>query len=364
MWDIAIVGAGPSGSTAAYLLAKIGFKTLLLDKKNFPRPKPCGGGITLKAGKLLSELGLPLEPVEAYHREVIVKGYDKEITVSTSPGGYAIAVVRREEFDKRLLEEAVSWGASFQVSKVYGIRERGNVVKIVGADEEARYVIGADGANSIVAISSGIRGSWNKGDLIIGIEGVAPHYEKLTFMVDAAPYGYGWIFPRSTDSNAGVGGMIEKSSEILSAFNMFSLKYKVKMNRSWVIPIGGHRKPIAKGRVLLVGDSAGLADPLTGEGLYYAIRSSLEAANSLESGEPDKDYMRRMEPIIEELRSKRKAAKIIIPRINFFFNLFVSYPEIARRYMLTSIGKVEFKDFWRWSITRIPRALIRSKLGI
>ncbi len=364
MWDVAIVGAGPSGSTIAYLLAKMGFKTLLLDKKNFPRPKPCGGGITLKAGKLLSELGLPLEPVEAYHREVIVKGYGKEVTVSTSPGEYAIAVVRREEFDKRLLEEAVSWGATFRVSKVYGIKERGNAMRIVGPDEEARYVIGADGANSIVAVSSGIRGPWDKEDLIIGIEGTAPHYEKLTFMVDAAPYGYGWIFPRSTDSNAGVGGMIEKSGEILSAFKTFSSEYKVKMDGSWIIPAGGHEKSIAKGRVLLVGDAAGLADPLTGEGLYYAIRSSLEAAKSLESEEPDKNYLKRMKPIIEELKAKRRAAKIVIPRINFFFNLFVSYPEIARRYMLTSIGKVEFKDYWRWSVTRIPRALIKSKLGI
>ncbi len=364
MWDIAIVGAGPSGSTAAYLLAKMGYKTLLLDKKNFPRPKPCGGGITLKAGKLLSELGLPLEPVEAYHREVVVKGYGKEVTVSTSPGEYAIAVVRREKFDKRLLEEAISWGATFRVSKVYGVKERSNVARILGPDEEAKYVIGADGANSVVAISSGIRGPWNREDLIIGIEGMAPYYEKLTFMVDAAPYGYGWIFPRSTDSNAGVGGMIERSSEILSAFNSFSLKYKVKMSGSWIIPAGGHGKPIAKGKILLVGDAAGLADPLTGEGLYYAIRSSFEAAKSLESEEPGKDYIRRMKPVIEELKSKRKAAKIIIPRISFFFDLFISYPEIARRYMLTSIGKVEFKDFWRWSVSRIPRALIKSRLGI
>ncbi len=364
MWDIAVVGAGPSGSTAAYLLAKMGFKTLLLDMKNFPRSKPCGGGITLKAGKLLLKLNLPLEPVEAYHKEVIVRGYGREVVVSTSSNEYAIAVVRRDEFDKRLLDEAISNGATFRVSKVCGIKRIGESLKLLGADEEARYVIGADGANSIIATSSGIRGAWDKRDLIIGVEGIAPYYEKLTFMVDAAPYGYGWIFPRTNDSNAGVGGMVEKSSEILSAFKAFSLKYHVKMAGSWVIPAGGHEKPITKDRILLVGDAAGLADPLTGEGLYYAIRSSLEAAKSFESEEPSEEYLQRMKPIIEELRAKRRAAKIIIPRIRFFFDLFTSYPEIARRYMLTSIGKVEFKDFWRWSVKKIPRALVKSKLGI
>lgn len=126
----------------------------------------------------------------------------------------------------------------------------------------------------------------------------------------------------------------------------------------------GHEKPIARGHILLVGDAAGLADPLTGEGIYYAIRSSLEAVKSLESDNPAEKYVERMSPILEELKAKRRAARIIMPRIKFFFELFTAYPEIARRYMLTSIGKVEFKEFWRWAIARVPRALIKSRLGI
>ncbi len=364
MWDVAVVGAGPSGSIAAYLLARMGFKTLLLDMREFPRPKPCGGGITLKAGQLLEELGLPLEPVEAYHRDVAVKGYGWEVVVSTPPGEFAIAVVKREQFDKKLLDEAISSGATFRISKVIGVRDMGGFIRLLGPNEEARYVIGADGANSVTAISSGVRRPWDKDDLIIGIEGEAPHHNQLVFMVDAAPYGYGWIFPRARDSNAGVGGMIEKSREIMSAFQRFSLRFQVRRNGSWVIPAGGHGKPIARGRILLVGDAAGLADPLTGEGIYYAIRSSLEAVKSLESDNPAEKYVERMSPILEELKAKRRAARIIMPRMKFFFELFTAYPEIARRYMLTSIGKVEFKEFWRWAIARVPRALIKSRLGI
>ena len=364
MWDVAVVGAGPSGSTAAYLLARMGFKTILLDMRDFPRPKPCGGGITLKAARLLEELGLPLEPVESIHRDVVVAGFGREITVSTPPSEFAIALVRRELFDHRLLETAVGEGAEFVRAKVTAVKRMNGSVKLIGPGEEAQFVIGADGANSVVALTSGVRSSWRRDDVIVAIEGSAPPQDRLIFMVDAAPYGYGWIFPRGEDSNAGVGGMSEKSREIMEAFKKFSSKFNVRMNGSWIIPAGGHGKPIAKDRVLLVGDAAGLADPLTGEGLYYAFRSSLEASKALESESPAENYSERMKPILEELKAKRRAARLIMPRMKFFFELFVSYPEIARRYMLSSIGKVEFRDFWRWAISRVPRALIKSKLGI
>ena len=260
--------------------------------------------------------------------------------------------------------EAVAEGAKFLRATVRGVKVRDGSVRVLGPEVEAEYVIGADGANSIVAITSGTRGPWDPEDIIVAMEGVAPHQEQLVFMVDSAPCGYGWIFPRSSDSNAGVGGMLEKSREIMEAFNAFSRRFGVRLDGSWIIPAGGHEKPISKGRVLLVGDAAGLADPMTGEGLYYAIRSSVEAAKSMESEDPATDYVRRMSPILEELKAKRKAARKIMPRMRFFFDLFTAYPEIARRYMLTSIGKVEFKEFWRWALARIPRALIKSRLGI
>ncbi len=364
MWDVTVVGAGPSGSTAAYLLARMGFKTLLVDMRDLPRPKPCGGGITLKAARLLRDLDLPMEPVEVLHRDVVVSGYGREVTVSTPPDEFAIALVRRELFDHRLMERAVSEGARFIKARVSGVKVSNGTVRLIGLEESARYVFGADGANSAVALTSGVRGPWGREDIIVAMEGRAPPHDRLTFMVDAAPYGYGWIFPRREDSNAGVGGMLDKSREIMEAYREFSSRFRVKHEGSWIIPAGGHGKPIAKGRIILVGDAAGLADPLTGEGLYYAFRSSLEASISMEADQPAETYARRMKPILEELKAKRRAARLIMPRMKFFFDLFVSYPEIARRYMLSSIGKVEFRDFWRWAISRVPRALIKSKLGI
>jgi geranylgeranyl reductase family protein len=358
MWDAIVIGAGPSGSVTAYLLAKKGYKTLILDMKDFPRYKPCGGGVTWRAYNLLRELGIKLRSPEAYHKEVVIRGFGEEIKVS-SDEEFAVATLDRRKLDKELLDEAIAQGAEFRKEKVNGVSLKEDRVEVIGSGFAARYVIGADGAYSITAISSGIRNCWRNDDIIFAIEGRAPPYDELTFIVDASPSGYGWIFPRGEDSNAGVGGISSRSREVIKAFEEFSKRYKVEKIGSWIIPTGGHGKPIAKGRVLLVGDAAGLADPLTGEGLYYAFKSALECSKSLESEDPALTYSENMSYVMEELRLKRRARNIIVPRMGFFFKMFVSYPEIARRYMLTSIGRLDFKEFWRWGVLRIPKAMMR-----
>ncbi|MCS7102665.1 MAG: geranylgeranyl reductase family protein [Candidatus Korarchaeum sp.] len=358
MWDVIVVGAGPSGSTSTYLSAKKGYKTLILDMKGFPRHKTCGGGVTWRAYDFLRSLGISIQSFEAYHREVLIRGFGEEVRVSSNSGEFAVATVERRRFDKELLDIAISQGAEFKRLKVTGIIQKEDRVELSGIGIQAKYLIGADGAYSLTASSSDIRSCWSDEDLIFAIEGKAPLYDELTFLVDVSPSGYGWIFPRGSDSNAGVGGMVPKSKEIMKAFKRFSKVYSVERVGAWIIPTGGHDRPIAKGRVLLVGDAAGLADPLTGEGLYYAFKSAHECVNSLESEDPVSSYYERMKDVLEELRLKRRARNIIVPRMSFFFRIFASYPEIARRYMLTSIGKLDFREFWRWGLLRIPRATL------
>lgn len=361
MKDVIIVGAGPSGSVAAYLLAKEGYRTLIVDMKTFPRYKPCGGGVTWRAYNLLRNAGISLQSFEVYHKEVVIRGFGDEVRVN-SDEEFAVATVRREKFDAELLEIALSEGAELRVARVTGIIDKGDSLVLRGIEERANYVIGADGAYSIIANSSGVRSCWRNEDLIFAIEGRAPRWEELTFIVDASPCGYGWIFPRESDSNAGVGGIASKSREVMGAFRKFSKDHAVEMIGAWVIPTGGHNQSIARGKVILIGDAAGLADPLTGEGLYYAFKSAYESVKSLESEDPASSYTKRMRDVLEELRLKRKARDIIIPRMGFFFKLFASYPEIARRYMLTSIGRLDFKEFWSWSLLRIPKALLKRYL--
>ncbi|MEM0267809.1 MAG: geranylgeranyl reductase family protein [Candidatus Korarchaeum sp.] len=362
MWDVVVIGAGPSGSTSAYLSAKKGYRTLILDMRDLPRHKTCGGGVTWRAYEFLKSLGISVHSFEAYHKDVLIRGFGEEVRVSSDSGEFAIATVERERFDKELLDEAVSQGAEFRRLRITRVVQKEDRVELSGTGIQARYVIGAEGAYSLTANSLGIRGRWSDEDLIFAIEGRAPLYDELMFIVDASPLGYGWIFPKESDSNAGVGGMVSKSREVMVAFERFSKAHGVRRVGAWIIPTGGHGRPIARGRALLVGDAAGLADPLTGEGLYYAFRSAHECVTSLESDDPAMSYHSRMRDVLEELRLKRRARGIIVPRMGFFFKLFAAYPEIARRYMLTSIGKLDFREFWRWGLLRIPRAMLRRSL--
>ncbi len=354
MWDVAVVGAGPAGSVSAYLLSKKGFKVLLLDRQSFPRDKPCGGGITFRTHKVLREVGLEDYPVERPHSEVLIKGFGFEVRVEHRP--FAINLVKRESFDHFLMERAVEEGTTFKRGNVTAVKSEPEGVKLLGVNEYASYVVGADGANSLVARSSGLRNGWGKEETIYALEGSAPLSEVLTFIVDAAPMGYGWIFPRASDSNAGVGGLATKAVEIKRAFQEFSKRHGIRDVKAAIIPIGGIDLPSSAHRIFLVGDSAGMVDPLTGEGIYYAVKEATLLSKAFEADDPVSRYEELLLEVREELRLKRKAFRIIVPRIGFFFKIFAAYPEIARRYMLTSIGEIPFKDFWGWAVKRIPRA--------
>ena len=363
MWDVIVVGAGPAGSTSAYLLAKSGLSVLLLDKREFPRPKPCGGGITMKAAELLERIGIDWGPVEKIHREVEVRGFGEEIVVEAPPGEFAVATVRRELFDKTLLDHALSEGAEFRRALVRHVDLDGGVVVDANGDRlKAKYIIGADGAASTVASASGLRCCLGREDLILAIEGKGPKLDRLTFFMDAAPMGYGWIFPLKEGSNAGVGGLATHSQEITRSFERFASAHDVRKVGSWIIPVGGHSRPIGRGRVLLIGDAAGLADPLTGEGIYFALVSAQKAAETVLEGGTGEDYQRKMKDLLDDLRARRRAAKILVPKMELFFKLLVAYPEIAKRFTLAAIGKLDFRKFLRWSFSVVPLAYIKMKL--
>ena len=358
MWDIAIVGAGPAGSVSAYLLSKAGFKVLLVDRHDFPRDKPCGGGITYRSHKVLERLGLKDYPVERAHSLVRIEGFGYEVSVEHKP--FAINLVRREAFDSYLLDRALDEGATFKRGNVTGVKQGKDSVTLLGVQERASFVVGADGANSIVARSAGLRNGWKKEETIFAIEGSAPPMETLTFIVDAAPLGYGWLFPRSSDTNAGVGGLATKAVQIKRAFETFSKKFGVRGVNAAIIPVGGIDLPVSNERVILAGDSAGLVDPLTGEGIYYAVSEAELVAKAMDSDDPSRSYEELLNPIRRELRMKKRAFKLLIPRIKFFFELLAAYPEIARRYMLTSIGEIPFEEFWGWALKRVPIATLTA----
>ena len=321
-YDLIVVGAGPAGSAAAYHAASAGLTTLLVDRKRFPRGKVCGDGLTPRAVRALSRLGLgPLLDRHTRIRGVrVVNGSDSRVVCY--PGGSASmygAVVPRRVLDDAMLRAARGAGADFAEETAVTALRLEPSGRVTGCDldtpqgpdvAEARLTIVADGATGSLsrhllgATRSRAGGSARRQQSLAvrqywsGVEGLAPYFEVHVPLVwRGRPYaGYRWIFPLSaTEANVGVGFLEPPSHaecpslrDVLARFvrELVDDDRRFRRARPSGLLEGGvlasqmadpSRLPPG---VLLVGDAAGLVHPFTGEGIGYAIESGEIAART------------------------------------------------------------------------------------
>ncbi len=310
-FDVAVVGAGPAGSTAARAAAERGLAVLLIDKAVFPRRKPCAGGVTAKA---LRELGfsLPEHVVECeIHGVKLVRPNGRSI-VGTDPRLLGVTV-RREAFDALLAAKAVEAGARFiDGTRLLGLEPRdpwlrGRYVLATDRGEfAARAVIGADGVTGPTARLAGIRAGWRKWELGLSLSaeiefprGFEPIRETDLIELHLVPplrCAFGWAFHRRGGLQIGVAATALDARGLEAAYAAHAARVLRGMGldlpspkpEAHALPMGGCPRPIGRDAVLLAGDAAGFVDPFSGEGIYYAIRSGKTAAEVLaESMEGD-----------------------------------------------------------------------------
>lgn len=290
-YDLIIVGAGPAGSTTARETAAAGASVLLLDRAEFPRDKPCGGGVNVRAARLLP---FDLTPVV----ERTVSGLSVSLDLKRDFRRHSRAplcyMTQRSRLDAFLVEQAITAGAVLrdgEAVRSVEISGRDVVVRMRGGSYCGRAVVGADGANGIVARCTGLAGGR---DLALALEGnipcdrgVPPRWQETIAMdLGLIPGGYGWLFPKGEHLNLGVGGwrhfgpLLRGRLNALAAHFGFALS-RLEHLRGHHLPIRRPGAPLASRRVLLVGDAAGLIDPLSGEGIYAAIYSGCLAARHL-----------------------------------------------------------------------------------
>ncbi|MEI7760713.1 MAG: geranylgeranyl reductase family protein [Thermoleophilia bacterium] len=295
-FDVLIVGAGPAGSATAIHLARAGASVLLVDRAHFPRDKPCGGGVT---GRALRQVPCDITPVVervVHHFELRLHHRRSFRRTSAEP---LILMTRRRRLDAYLAEQAVAVGARFRdgmrVERI-AIGEDSVTASVGGESVTADILVGADGANGIVAKAAGLDEGILRG---VALEGNVPwslldekRYASTAVIEIGAPAGgYGWLFPKGDHANLGVGGWAEEGPHLRDHLAQLARAYDVDPDA--IIELRGHRLPMrrvgastpASSRVVLVGDAAGLVDPLSGDGMYEAFVSARLAAEAIIAGD-------------------------------------------------------------------------------
>jgi len=290
-YDAIVVGAGPAGASAAHVLSEGGARVLLLEKAALPRYKPCGGGLTARA-RAASPLAAAFTP-ETIAGTVHIAGANRAVDCALPA---AIGMTMRPAFDAYLVDRAVASGATLRdETSLTALETDGRRVRLqAGADiVSAAYIVGADGANGVTARLAGFPMGREPATAIeaeVAVPDAArARYEDAALLDFAvAPRGYAWIFGKGDHLSVGVytvdPGMGRALRPALARF----LAGRPDLRAGAVLLQRGHRAPLAGGReirrrgaVVLAGDAAALADPLTGEGISYALASGRRAGTAV-----------------------------------------------------------------------------------
>jgi geranylgeranyl reductase family protein len=289
--QIAVVGAGPAGTWTSILLARAGHSVTLIDSQA-PWEKPCGGGVTAKA---LAGFGIFESDLPRNNIDVIAIYFGDKLSVSVTPQE-PIAVVSRRDLGHYLLQEAEKSGVSLLRERVTHIESSGRGWRLTTRESSVQsdFLIGADGASSLVrrSVSIGIQPEDLCVTLGYFIPGKFQSQMKIYFVPDFE--GYIWSFPRQSHTSYGLitrseAGWTSRAKTLLSNFITADLGAEVLEQAEFYsapVPCLGPRawkkNQISGPGWALVGDAAGLVDPITGEGIYYAFKSAQLLAETID----------------------------------------------------------------------------------
>ncbi len=286
-YDAIIIGAGPAGTTAALQLAEAGLSVLLMEKERLPRDKPCGGGLTPKACRLLP---VPMEDLVLNRATAVQVRVGNRLSTRFQSKQAAIWMVRRRELDFRLAESAARRGVEIHEEESFRALELGSEVRVTSdrGSYQGRIAIGADGAESRVAACLRLPRShrWMVALEAEGeVEGDPLAGEAVVDL--AVPGGYAWVFPKGGLYNVGLGSFHPRiARELRPRFHRFVEGMGLPTSRP-LVPVG-HRIPtgpppnlLHRGNALVVGDAAGVADPFFAEGISYSLLTGYLASETV-----------------------------------------------------------------------------------
>jgi geranylgeranyl reductase family protein len=290
VWDVAVIGAGPAGATAARVAAAAGRRVILLERFGLPRYKTCGGGLINRSVRAVPpEVRLPVR-ARAVALTFSLHGH---LERTRKAPGTVINLVQRDEFDAALVDAAVAAGTVVRERTVVtGLAQEAGVVRVSTrehGDVRARAVVGADGSAGRCASYVGVR--YDQVDLGLELEIPTPPDQRDAWadriLIDwgRIPGSYGWVFPKGDQLSVGViaaKGSPEQTRGYLGEFlSRLQLKQvEPTMASGHLTKCRAEDSPLYRGRVLVAGDAAGLLDPWSREGISFALRSGAMAGHA------------------------------------------------------------------------------------
>jgi geranylgeranyl reductase family protein len=399
---VLVVGAGPAGATAARVLARSGVTVRLLDRSKFPRNKPCGGGISIRALTRFPYLRQALGRITTHTvARLYLEGPGGESTVVESNEPAAL-MIRRLEFDNLLFSLAVEAGAEpVDGADIVKVSAGGDGAVLTARDGrrfEASIVIAADGVNSTIARRLGLNNGWPPRSVALDMMEETPRdvlrdLDPSTLWVAygfdpggrgasasrrGAAEGYAYVFPKRDHVNVGIGYVLAHYREAIDVAPyalqrglVGHLKSRgvvegesVRANFTpFHIPVGGRLPRVALGRVLLAGDAGGFVNGFTAEGIYYAMVSGDLAARSvLEAPQAVHTLARRYTRACDREIGADLRDSVLIQRYLFADRRRIARvidgaqrdPAITRLILDFAVGRISYHRLRRRLLARAP----------
>ena len=343
LYDVVVVGGGPSGALAARTLASAGVKVSLVEK-SFKRIKPCGGATP---SKTFEEFNLPRTEIVRKIKTlsaVSPQGHRFDIPLKN---GY-LAMIERETFDHALRKQAEEAGADLREAEFIGIKDEHKKICITVnesgkmRDISSDFLVAADGINSRTVKAAGLKSlpGFYTIQEEIEMQGAEDFHNlqtcELWFGALHAHHFYSWVFPKKKYVDIGTGSMNGKvMKDLLKNFKIRRHIHGEGTQKVYRLPLQW-RDPLVKGNILFVGDAAGLVMPLSYEGIYYAMKSGKIAAEAIINGSPklyDKQWNKKF----------RKQFKLMKGLKKYFFKNDSTMEHIFRLHERSEVLQISMK---------------------